>query len=187
VAFERLNEPAFVARAVAGDPDAFEELFGVLAGPLAQFVERMGLSAQDAAETAADALIKVRNALPRFESRGSKLTTWIFQIARNSAIDRLREQNRQTALEKEILAEYERAGGPVDQPLDPRLGVLRGILGQAISGLNEGDRDILLMREVMEYADIARAEGISEEAARARHKRAFDRLVTNVRKGVPDA
>ena len=62
--FDSLNEAEFVRRAVSGDSEAFRKLFNLLAAPLAVFVERMGVSADDAEEVAADALVKVQKSLP---------------------------------------------------------------------------------------------------------------------------
>ena len=79
--FDSLNEAQFVRRAVSGDSEAFHKLFDLLAAPLAVFVERMGVSAADAEEVAADALVKVHKSLPTYRERGTKMTTWVFEIA----------------------------------------------------------------------------------------------------------
>ena len=58
------------------------------------------------------------------------------------------------------------------------------VLLAALETLNENDRNILRMRQVMEYAEIAAAEAITEQAARVRYKRALDRLKQAIVEGV---
>jgi RNA polymerase sigma-70 factor, ECF subfamily len=174
--FDVLNEPEFVRRAVSGDSDAFHQLFDLLAVPLAAFVERMGLSAPDAEEIAADALVKVQKSLPTYRVRGAKLTTWIFEIARNCAIDFRRAISKRTAQDEEFCMEYRRANGYESTSLIVRTAAEAEAVNSALNVLSVGDRDILRMREVMEYSEIALAEGATEQTVRVRHKRALDRL-----------
>ena len=183
VVFQALNDPAFVRRAIAGDPDAFQEIFDCLAVPLARFVEKMGLRPDDAEEVAADALAKVHRSLRGYRHRGTKLTTWIFQIAHNCAVDFRRAASRKSAQDQEFCLEYRRADGHESASVIVRTAAEVQALSKALDSLSVADRDILRMREVMDYSEIALAEGTTEEAARVRHKRAFDRLKLQLSNG----
>lgn len=174
--FDALNEPEFVRLAMSGDADAFHRLFSLLAGPLASYIERLGTPAADAEEVAADALAKVQRALPTYRDRGAKLTTWIFEIARNCAFDHHRIASRRAAQVAEICLEYVRGYGHSTDVGPMRMTADAETFNAAMTALSTSDRDILRMREVMEYAEIARAETATEQSVRVRHKRALDRL-----------
>jgi RNA polymerase sigma-70 factor (ECF subfamily) len=173
---DALNDPEFVRLAVSGDADAFQRLFESLARPLAEFVERQGVPPAHADEVAADALIKLKKSLPTYRDQGAKFTTWIFTIAQNCAIDHLRAAQRRASNDAAYRAEHRRGHKqlPEDKPLNLTASALA--LATAMDGLGPTDRDILRMREVMEYDEIARVEGVTLEAVRVRHKRAYDRL-----------
>lgn len=184
--FDVLNEPEFVRLAVSGDADAFHRLFGLLARPLASYIERLGIPAADAEEVAADALTKVRRSLPTYRDRGAKLTTWIFEIARNCALDYHRTAARRATQHAEFCIEYARGNGHSDGAGGPmRITANAEAFTAAMTALSATDRDILRMREVMEYAEIARAEKATEQSVRVRHKRALDRLKQKLAPGSP--
>jgi RNA polymerase sigma-70 factor (ECF subfamily) len=173
--FARLNSPEFVSRATSGDSEAFHDLFEALAGPLANFIERRGASASDAEEIAADALVKIHRGLRTYRADGgAKLTTWIFEIASRCAIDHHRSQARRIEEQIEITRESKRAAAQgaliLGSPAD------REQFAAAFQSLTESDRDLLRMRQVMEYSEIAAAEQATELAVRVRYKRALDRL-----------
>jgi len=182
--FDAVNEPDFVRRAMSGDSDAFHHLFDLLAGPLAGFIERMGVPVSDAEEIAADALIKVQKSLPKYRPhRGAKLTTWVFEIGRNCAIDYRRRASQQAVRHEEFCLEYSR--GNVYHTVDTAISQTKNAkaIDAALAALSPADRDILRMREVMEYSEIARAEQATEQAVRVRHKRALDRLKEQISQG----
>jgi RNA polymerase sigma-70 factor (ECF subfamily) len=180
--FDALNDPDFVQRAVSGDPEAFRQLFDALVGPVAVFIERMGLSAADAEEIAADTLIKVHRSLHAYSADGrAKLTTWIFEIVRNAATDRRRSFARQATQDQEFRLDYVSNGLQSLNLPDRREGTAR-VIDAALKALRHADQDILRMRQVMEYSEIARAENATEQAVRVRYKRALDRLKEEVAK-----
>ena len=183
--FDVLNEPEFVRLAVSGDGDAFHRLFGLLARPLASYIERLGIPAADAEEVAADALIKVRRSLPTYRDRGAKLTTWIFEIAHNCALDHHRAAIRRATQHTEFCIEYARGNGHLAGSGPMRITASAEALTTALVALSATDQDILRMREVMEYAEIARAEKATEQSVRVRHKRALDRLKQKLALGSP--
>lgn len=175
--FDQLNSPEFVRRATAGDADAFRELFGALAEPLATFVERHDVPSPDAEEVAADALVKVHRALRTYRSdKGAKLTTWVFEIARRCAIDYHRAQARRTAESSEIRREGERVPTSSDAVFVARNPDHDEELAAAMRALSDSERDVLRMRQVMEYGEIAAAEQTTEPTIRVRYKRALDHL-----------
>jgi RNA polymerase sigma-70 factor (ECF subfamily) len=144
----------------------------------------MGVPESDAEEIAADALMKVQKSLPKYRAdRGAKLTTWVFEIARNCAIDYRRRASQQAAQHEEFCLEYCRGNGfDTLDPSDSQTKDAKAV-DVALAALSPSDRDILRMREVMEYSEIARAEQTTEQAVRVRHKRALDRLKEQIAQG----
>jgi RNA polymerase sigma-70 factor (ECF subfamily) len=174
--FEHLNAADFLRRVVGGEEAAFRELFEALHRHVAEFLQRRGVSELDADELAADALFKAHRAIRTFRLDGSaKLTTWIFEIAKNVAIDHFRAQARRDAEFAEIAADQRANADASDMDFVVR-SANKQILLAALKTLSESDHNILRMRQVMEYAEIAAAEAITEQAARVRYKRALDRL-----------
>lgn len=175
--FEHLNSPDFIRRVVGGEESAFRELFDTLHRQVAGFLQRRGIPELDADELAADAFFKAHRAIRTFRvDNGAKLTTWIFEIAKNCAIDHARVVAKRNAAFAEIAAE-QRQGNPDASEMDFVVrSSNRAVLTVAMETLSESDRNILRMRQVMEYSEIAAAERINEQAARVRYKRAFDRL-----------
>ena len=83
------DDAALVAAHVAGDPDAFGELFARHRGRLWAVALRTTGNPEDAADALQDAMI---SAFKRAESfRGdSAVTTWLHRIVVNACLDRLR-------------------------------------------------------------------------------------------------
>jgi len=85
-----LNDAAFVRKLRAGDVIAFSVLCNAFKAKLPLFlVKEVGLSYPDAEEVASDVLYKLhRSSIKQYEPRANvKFTTWLIQIAKNSAID----------------------------------------------------------------------------------------------------
>lgn len=87
-------EPALVRDAASGDLDAFEELVRGLQAPVWRFVLGMVRDPALAEDVTQETFLRVFDRMGsfRFESRFS---TWVFQIARNQAVDAMRRRDRQ--------------------------------------------------------------------------------------------
>ena len=105
-----------------------------------------------------------RSPAPDADSAGRR--AWVFRIARNLALDYLRD-TRHEAGAVELVESAE--------PAVQELGVA---IGQALGGLAELDSDVFLLRETagLSYDEIAGACELSVEAVRARLKRARQQL-----------
>ena len=71
----------------------FEELADELRPQLTAYLKRMTGNDTDAADLLQETLIRIADALPRFEGRSSA-KNWVFRIATNVAIDFLRRSKR---------------------------------------------------------------------------------------------
>jgi len=157
---------------------AFERLAGEMFTPLWRFlVNNIYVPEPDAEELALDVLMKVYSKVGTFRRDGrAQLTTWIFHIAHNRAID----FHRQACQEREKRTENE---PPVhwDGPFAGHNSAYLEWLKDALERLPADDQQVLLWRaQEFSYAEIAGWLGIKEGTARVRHLRAMKKL------GVPD-
>jgi len=91
-------EDADTARLVVALQSGDREIFGTIYSRyLDRVYNHMRLllgGHEDAEDTTQDVFISALEALPAFELRGAPVRTWLFRVARNKAIDRLRELER---------------------------------------------------------------------------------------------
>jgi len=78
--------------AAAGDRAAFAELFGLLAPRVKAFLMRLGCDGATAEELTQDVMFTVWHRAGQFDPARAAPTTWVFTIARNLRIDRLRRE-----------------------------------------------------------------------------------------------
>jgi RNA polymerase sigma-70 factor (TIGR02960 family) len=90
-----------MARARAGDGDAFRQLIGPYRRELQVHCYRMLGSLQDAEDALQNTLLAAWQSLDRFEGRAS-LRTWLYRIATNRCLDALRSASRRPAKEWDV-------------------------------------------------------------------------------------
>jgi RNA polymerase sigma-70 factor (ECF subfamily) len=78
--------------AAESDRDAFAELFGLLAPRVKAFLLRQGSDNGTAEELTQDVMLAVWDRAAQFDAGQAAVTTWVFTIARNRRIDRLRRE-----------------------------------------------------------------------------------------------
>jgi RNA polymerase sigma-70 factor (ECF subfamily) len=144
----------------------------------------MDIPEADAEEIAADVLMTVRNSVRDFQfGERARLTTWIFKIAKNRAIDYHRRSKPETCeLDDSVIGPAgENAGSYTSR--NPHL---RGWLANEFAGLSEQDRQILNWRALdYDFAQIGEWTGMAEGTTRVRHKRALDKLKAAAERQVP--
>ena len=85
------SDDELITRYRAGDGDAFKVLIDRYANQLYLFAYRMTHNPSDAQDIAQETYVKVWRTLDRYQS-GKSFKAWIFAIARNTAIDKLRKK-----------------------------------------------------------------------------------------------
>src|SRR3990172_4537141 len=90
---DQLAETSLVELAKAGDQHAFAELYNRYFDPVYDFVSRMTRNRDEAADIAQDTFLKVMNALGGLKE-GASFKSWIFTIARNTALNRIERAPR---------------------------------------------------------------------------------------------
>src|SRR5438874_3850210 len=88
-AFDDINSAEFLTALHEGSATAFDTLVDRLLQHLTRFLAfGKSISERDAEELASDVLMTVHAKIAKFRHGGrAKLTTWIFEIAKNRAID----------------------------------------------------------------------------------------------------
>ena len=87
-----MNEDQLLDKAVAGDVDAFAELFETYRKLVFSVAYRL-VGPNDAEDIVMDTYVKAWRAIPRF-TRKAKLKTWLYRITYNCAMDLLRKRQR---------------------------------------------------------------------------------------------
>lgn len=78
--------------AASGDAEAFRALFDLYAPRVKAYMMRQGADAALAEELAQETLLSVWRKAALYSSDRGSVTTWVFTIARNLRIDRLRKE-----------------------------------------------------------------------------------------------
>ena len=122
-----------------------------------------------------EVLTNIWRGLDRFEGR-SKVSTWVFRIAVNSALAHRKKQRRENSSMN--LAENEFADGYVHDSTEGEQESIRQ-LHRAISGLNKIERAIIsLMLEDVSQKEIAEIMGFTENNIRVKIHRIKGKLKT---------
>ena len=87
------TDTSLVDLARAGDQRAFGELYNRYFDPVYDFVARMTRSRDEAEDIAQDTFLKAVNALGGLQ-KGTSFKSWIFTIARNTALNRIERAGR---------------------------------------------------------------------------------------------
>ncbi|MGH7445424.1 MAG: RNA polymerase sigma factor [Longimicrobiales bacterium] len=93
--YTALTDQEVVAHALQGRETAFRELIGRYERPVFSLIYRLVRDRERAEDLAQDTFIKVLNHLGRYDP-SFKLSSWIFKIAHNTALDDLRRKRPET-------------------------------------------------------------------------------------------
>ena len=178
-----MNEEISVKRLKAGDEAEFERLVQICEKRVYNLALRYTNNEADAADIAQEVFLRVYRALPDFKEE-SAVTTWVYRITVNTAIDLTRKKTRRR--ENSLTGYGEDEETPeldiVDESFSPELEYekteLRAALGHAIASLSEEHRKIIIMRDVngMTYNEIGEILSLGEGTVKSRLFRARDRL-----------
>jgi RNA polymerase sigma-70 factor (ECF subfamily) len=91
------TDEALLARVAGGDRDAFARLFAAYAGKVKGYLLRLGAPGAVAEDLAQDAMVAIWRRAASFDAAKAKASTWIFVIARNAWIDKLRREKTELA------------------------------------------------------------------------------------------
>jgi RNA polymerase sigma-70 factor (ECF subfamily) len=150
-----------VGAARAGDREAMSELYVLHAPAVHAQVLRVVRNVDDADDVTQQVFVKVLTGLGRYRPGEVPFIAWVLRIARNAAIDHLRQ--RRTAAIDDVEEPRAREGA----------GELRSSLRAALALLPQGQRDVLLLTHLVGLSpwEIAAALGCSVRAVHGLHYR----------------
>jgi RNA polymerase sigma-70 factor, ECF subfamily len=164
-----------IARVVAGDRDLFRILV-VRYGVLAKRTAVLCGAGDDADDVVQEAFVAAYRALPRFRT-DEPFRPWLTRIVVNRSHNAVRSRQRAQAL-ADRTAQWH--NGVLDD--DPAVGALsaerRSVLVQALGHLRVMDREILVLRYLLDLseAETAAALKLPRGTVKSRTARALDRL-----------
>jgi RNA polymerase sigma-70 factor (ECF subfamily) len=171
------EDVALAERARRGDERAFEELVRMyqdLAFRTAFLLTRSAADAEDAAQVG---FVKAWAALPRFRA-GAPFRPWLLRIVANEAHNRRRSGQRRAELKLRAIAAHppgDAAPSPEGAALDHER---QEALLEAVSRLDERDRDVITCRYFLELSERETAEvlGVRQGTVKSRTSRALARM-----------
>ena len=152
-----LLESQLVKLALKGDQAAFAELVELYQEKLYHMAYRMLNNRQEAEDVVQDTFLRVYNNLERYDTT-MKFSTWIYRIATNLSIDRLRKRKPVYSLDAES-SEYEGLDGYSMIPSDNRtpesemlISETQRIIHQAIDTLPPKYKTVMILRYIHELS-----------------------------------
>jgi RNA polymerase sigma-70 factor (ECF subfamily) len=163
------SDQSLVEQLQAGADAAFEELMRRYKRPVLNFAYRMLGNADDADDVAQEVFVRVYQNIAAYRPR-TKFSTWLFALARNAAIDRLRWRQRHPTEPLDAVPE------PATPPVD--VDEVGEHIAAAIASLPEEQRTAIVLCEYqgLSYAEIAQIMRCSEKSVESRLYRAKQTL-----------
>ena len=171
----------------AGDVRAFERLVARYEKPIWNFLRRFVADAATAEDLLQEVFLRVVKSADEWRG-AAKFSTWLYTIARNLTVDQSRRAVHRNAASLDGPAH---AGSDSTATLHDRLPSpdrraddlasdreTKRRIDEAVAGLPAEQREVFLMREVMEmpFAEIATAVGASEPTVKSRMRYALEKL-----------
>ena len=165
-----------------GDTKAFDELVLRYLDPIYGFARRMTGNPSEAEDIAQETFVKVWKMLSHYRTTNT-FKSWVFAIARNTAIDKLRKKKIP------VFSDYETAEGKnsvTDTATDPdtipdmliEKAENKKLLDGALDELLAIDREIMVLHysENMTFEAIGKLLKKPLNTVKSRHRRALERL-----------
>lgn len=166
---DQLADTSLVELAKAGDQHAFAELYNRYFDPVYDFVSRMTRNRDEAADIAQDTFLKAMNALGGLQ-KGASFKSWIFAIARNTALNRLEKASRIRPLTFEDnegdevsfdVVDTDRFSNPEEAA---QAGAIASLVWEAATGLDPRQLSLLdlHLRQGLDSGEIADVLGVTK-------------------------
>jgi len=178
------SDAAAVARACAGDADAFRVLVGRYSRKVFRLAYRITQNQHDAEDVVQETFLRAYRRLKQFESRSS-FGTWIFRIGVNVAMDLMRKAGRYEQTEQRMPQSEGDARSllqlPAPEPAPDRLllsSELKQKVESVLASLSPQVRTAFVLRhyEGMSIEEIASVVGLKRSATKHSIYRAVRKL-----------
>jgi RNA polymerase sigma-70 factor (ECF subfamily) len=157
------RERRAVAAAKRGEWDAIHYLYVRYADDVFGYVQSIVRDHHEAEDITQNVFAKLITAIERYEERAVPFAAWIMRVARNATLDHLRAR-------RQIPVEEVRTSDPGDERLEFER---RQSLKEALAGLPEEQREVLVLRHVLGLSppEIAERLGKTESSIHGLHHR----------------
>jgi RNA polymerase sigma-70 factor (ECF subfamily) len=167
------HETTLVEHAVAGDGDAFGELYLLHLDTIYRYVYYRVGDASDAEDLTEQVFLKAWESLSGYKQRGNPFASWLYRIAHNTTVDHYRRQKPTVPMPSP-----EEVDLPGEQPSSLEQIIKAeeaSALATAITQLPEAQQQVIILRfiEGLKHAEVARIIGKSEGACRVIQHRAL--------------
>jgi RNA polymerase sigma factor (sigma-70 family) len=154
---------------------AFDELVRRYTNLVYSIARRRVNDAALAQEVTQIVFIRTAKTPPKLSSE-AQLLAWLHRTTVHVSIDLWRSETRRHAREQLVMAM------PTDRPEEAAWKVMTPVLDEALDGLHETDRQAILLRffDQKSMAELGKALGVTEDAAKMRVSRAIERLRTQL-------
>lgn len=171
-----------MARTRSGDTHAFAELVRRYQRPVIHFCQRMLGSLEDAEDVAQETFVRVYRHAPRLKPK-AKFATVVFGIARNLALNHLRDGKRRGRHAARSMTQSDAVEQPIpDSSTRPdretRLREIEALVTRGLAMLSPEHREVLVLRELegFDYGTIARIVRCRDGTVKSRLARAREQL-----------
>ncbi|MDW8343747.1 MAG: sigma-70 family RNA polymerase sigma factor [Verrucomicrobiae bacterium] len=160
----------FVERLQRGDETAFAELVSRYRYPLISFCHRLLGDPHEAQDVVQEVFVRVCQHVGRYRPGNGRFSTWLFALARNACLDRLRAAQRRPSTPLEAVPE------PITICRDVETHDLGELIATAVAQLPQAQRTALMLAEYhglthTEIATVLRCTKKSVETRLYRAKR----------------
>ncbi|MCX5285984.1 RNA polymerase sigma factor [Streptomyces sp. NBC_00198] len=178
------REPALITLALAGDRDAFGELYALHHPAVLAFVDRRVRNRAIAEDITGETFLAAWSKLHTFTWRGTSIKGWLTTIARNRVIDHYKSSQRREFGVDDLLPFDDRLAPSTETVVLDRIDDQQ--LRVALSKLKAPQLEVLARRFLMQYsvAETAQAMDRSEGAVKTLQFRAVASLRTKLQMGV---
>jgi RNA polymerase sigma-70 factor (ECF subfamily) len=174
------SENELIARHLAGDPSAFEQIFELHHRQVANLAYRMLRNEDAALDAAQETFVRAFRELERWRG-DAKLSTWLYRTTLNVCFERLRAEEKQSKLRE--MPPRERSERPTPDDSAERAEMLEAV-NAAISTLPPQQRAIFVLKQYhdLRFSEIAAMMNISEGGAKASYHKAIVALRGKLRR-----
>ena len=157
------------------DRDAFASLFATFAPRIKAYMMKIGSDPASSEEITQETFIRVWRKAGQFDPKKASAVTWIFTIARNLRIDRLRKENRPTFDPDDPIFVPETSQTPLENIEQSDI-VER--VKASIGSLPEDQREVVQLSfiEGLSHQEIANAIGLPLGTVKSRLRLSFVKL-----------
>jgi RNA polymerase sigma-70 factor, ECF subfamily len=168
------TDAAAVARVARGDTVALEELYGRYGRVIYSFAYRLTHDATLSEECVQDVFVALWRRAADFDPTRAKLTTWLFVVARNRAIELSRQKTRRPELRDDL----EPAGSSPDPADLVAVADESQRVAEAMAELPEDQLAVLRLAyfDGLSHSEIAEVIGIPLGTVKGRMRLALERL-----------